>query len=487
MVTGPDTLLPIVVFDRQNSWHDLLAVASPHLDADGLKRLQGLLEAHAQTVVVERHYIDKDYRDTFTNYHSKRFRTPDARCTRLHFFNVPVTAEALLDRDTVEPHYLGYSIIRPTCPYCIGRTLLKPCISPPLSTCLCACEEKPTIQGTQLSISGFPFMSQEGDATVCAQSALWMQARYFSNRYPSYAEVTPFRLTALTHDYALGRLYPSGGLYVWQMAEALRRLTFAPVIYDRLQHGDQFEQLLYTYIESGIPVLAAFDNHVVTLFGHCSNYALLKTKGDDPQHLGYLYSSDACRAFVGHDDGSVPYRLLSDDDLPGAMSRRLSDVTQFVPALPEKVFLAAEHFRSLVLKLLEHPRTGIPTLSPKLAGRKPVLRMFLTSGRSYKRALAKRGMGDPAVEGVYRSLPLPHFIWLCEISDTDLYPERVMGEILWDATRNPYEEDGWIALHYPETLLVDQGTALNQEPKFIQFAKLAGSDYPVFRSNLVAI
>ncbi len=41
-----------------------------------------------------------------------------------------------------------------------------------------------------------------------------------------------------------------------------------------------------------------------------------------------------------------------------------------------------------------------------------VLRMYLTTVRSYKKKLTERSMGDPEVERLYRQMPLPHFIWV---------------------------------------------------------------------------
>src|SRR5262249_7785797 len=148
----------------------------------GLRRLNSCLGV-VRTVVIERHYIDKDYRDTFSNYHSKRFSTPPSRCLRLHFFDEPITRDQLRSAEQIQPSYCGYSIIRPTRPNCIGRTLLDPRKLQYPTGDLCTCEETLSIQGVILDVHGFPFISQDADVTVCAQSALWMVLRFFSNRY----------------------------------------------------------------------------------------------------------------------------------------------------------------------------------------------------------------------------------------------------------------------------------------------------------------
>ena len=121
MIDGENSVLPIVTFDDKTDWLALHRIAQPHLEKAGLGRLVAALSTSAKCVAVEREYIDKDYRDTFSNFHSKRFSTPRSRCLRLHFFDREVTRagfrEACLDANklkAVNDHNLGYSVIRPT-------------------------------------------------------------------------------------------------------------------------------------------------------------------------------------------------------------------------------------------------------------------------------------------------------------------------------------------------------------------------------------
>lgn len=499
MIDEPNGLLPILNFDNQTTWDDLTTIAQPHLDSGGSARLKESLDGIASSVVIERHYIDRDYRDTFSQYHSKRFITPDSRCIRLHFFDKSLDRSDIKSPEELQPSYIGYSVIRPTRPNCIGRTLIKPKCRPTTQGTVCECMESVSIQGTELSISGFPFISQDADVTVCAQASLWMLARYFSDRYHLYPETYPVQIGNLTRDYSVGRLFPSSGLYIWQLAEALRRLSFAPLLYSRDQysqisqqscHTDNFEHLLYTYIESGMPVLAAFDSHVVVLFGHVSDYSNLSNMAPETG-CNFIYSSVLNWAYVGNDDNGIPYQLISNNagqrQTPSYMSNTINQIKQFVAPLPEKVFLPAESFETLVKAILVRPNVGYQKLSPTISAATPVLRLFLTTGRSYKKQLTGRGMGNALVEDVYRNLPLPHFIWVCEISQQAIYPDQVLGEIIWDATRNAYEPDGWVALHYPEILIVDRGSALNTQPDFVRFTLTGSTNYPIYRSNLKEI
>jgi hypothetical protein len=495
MIDGETSILPIVTFDAKTNWGSLYHIARPHLEAKGLGRLVAALSSTAKCVAVEREYIDKDYRDTFSNFHSMRFSTPSSRCLRLHFFDRAVRRaefkEACLDEDKLKAlndHYLGYSIIRPTKPNSIGRTFLAPSSRGPASAFASLCAERVSILGTELEVSGFPFISQDSDVTMCAESAVWMIIRYFSNRYHLYPETYPFEVVTLTKDYSLGRIIPSSGLYVWQMAEALRRIGRPPLIYTRSSFKSDFEHLLYTYIESGIPVLAGLKDHVVVAFGHSSNFSA------KPKGRKMIFTSAFNNAFVINDDNSVPYQLLHKTGLvsgAGAQASRykFKDIVDFIAPLPEKVFLPAESFQTVVLAILEKSSDfGFKVLSPSLQKSRLVLQLFLTTGKSFKKHLAGRGMGNSLVEDAYRNLPLPHFVWVCEISSTDAFARHeIFGEILWDATRNAREPNGWIALHYPEVLIVDMGAALNGQQNLFKFNLKASSSYPLYKNNLEPI
>ena len=486
MIDGSNGFLPLLTFDGTDSWDTLQRLAAPDLDRNGIARLRKALSGAVKTVAVERHYIDKDYRDTFSNFYAKRFNTPDSRCVRLHFFRHDGRREDLKRAEKIQADYLGYAVIRPTRPNCLGRTMLAPEGRKSFSGSLCLCEETVTLQGTELMVRGFPFISQDADVTVCAHSALWMLVRYYSNRYALYPETRPYELARLTEDYTLGRWYPSSGLYVWQMTEALRRLGFNPVTYSREHFQRGFIHYLYTYIESGIPVIMATEKHALVAFGHQSEYIQPESS---PGEISF--SSQFNRAFVVNDDNQFPYQLLRIQEQKkrskGVESEfGFKDVVSFIAPLAEKIFLPAESFQKVVTKLLAHKDVGCQARSPRLSAAPLVLRLFLTTARSFKKRLTKRGMGHPDVEELYRNLPLPHFIWVCEISHMEDYTKNHMihGEILWDATRNAYEPEGWIAIHYPEALMVDLGSAQNQQQQLTEFPLQNSQVYPLYRNNL---
>lgn len=494
MIENPKGLLTVIQFDGTDGWDQIVPLCTEYLTRAGLTKLRRLLDSSVQSVAIERHYIDRDYRDTFSGFHSKKFVTPPSRTVRLHFFADPITAKNLRENKVPTGRYIGYAIIRPTRPNCIGRTLLNPVLIRGLVGTVCKCLEKVSIQGTEMPVEGFPFISQDGDATVCAESATWMVMRYFSNRYRSYREMQPFKITTATQNYARGeRVYPSRGLHLWQMAETLRREGFAPLTYFRENYKDAFDDLLYTYIESGFPVFALLRGHVVVALGHHSDYAT-----PIPAGKRFVKSSVFNRGFVINDDNYFPYQRI--EPRPAAAPAKpnpmisgypLEDVVAFSVPLPEKVFLAAEEFASLVDTLLNDHSMGVDANSPTLKAAPVILtRHFLTTCRSFKQHIQARGMGNLLVQDAYHDIPLPHFIWVCELSTPDLYvsgKQRIWGEVLWDATRNAYEPAGFIAVHYPEKLWIDAGSVLNEPARVKEWAIKAPATYPLFRSNLLEL
>lgn len=481
-------MFPAINFDAKDGWDRLLEMSGGYLDKRGLSRLVHVLDGQCRSVIVERQYLDKDYRDTFANFHAKRFSTPPSRCVRLHFFEEPIT-EMHLDSPEklhLESHYLGYSVIRATRPNSIGRTLLSHHLRKDPGSHLCLCKEKVQVLGEKLEIRGFPFISQDADATVCAESSLWMILRYLSNRYPNYAETLPFQITKLASNHALGsRVFPSSGLASWQLAEALRLRDVSPMIYSREQFKDDFEHLLYTYIESGFPLLTTVDGHVFVSFGHSSDFASVPTTVAGK----FRYTSCFNESLTICDDNHFPYQCLR-RDATGKTSCcsgfTFADINEFIVPLPEKVFLSAEAAQKAIENVLNDPGTGIARLSPSLAGEDLTLRLFLTTGRALKSKLTQRGMGNDLVATLYRQVPLPHFVWVCEISVTSEYvsDSNIRGEILWDATRNAYEPNGWLALHYPELLILDTGSILNGPQQLESFPLPTSIPYRLFQSNL---
>lgn len=477
----------LVQVKASDDWRSLAEILPEFAEAKQIEPRLGRLFGHGElTIAIERQYIDKDYRDTFSAYFSKRFHTPWSRCVRLHFFRGSIALDQI--RDIPNEAYLGYSVLRPLDTGGLGRTLLAGCLveSTRESEHLHAksCDEQVNLLGRDFKISGFPYIGQDTEVAVCAQAALWMMVRYFSNRYPNYREIGPHQLAHLVSDFSLGRIFPSPGLAIWQASEILRRLGFHPVIHElgtfekdpslaqKLGFaGDKpekaFQHLFYTYIESGIPLLVAYKSHAVVAFGHASDYHEQPAKADASTD-GFYHSSVWNRRFLIHDDARLPYQFL---DLDDASSRPFSDVEAFIAPMPEKTFLPADEYQRLALGLLRSPEFGWAEKAPDLAEASAkgeiVLRSFLTTGSNLKRSLEERGM-DPQFKEAYLHYSLPHFIWISEIHSLAKYPNECIGQIVWNGTASSRDAKGFLFLHYPEVLFMNTTPHFNRPLRPLQ-------------------
>ena len=177
--------------------------------------------------------------------------------------------------------------------------------------------------GTELRVSGFPYISQDTDVTICAHAASWMVFRYYSEKYPNYAEAHPFEITQMTADQSHGRLIPSKGLTIYQLSEMFSHFGFYPEIYLRGNMPDPeiFDRVLYYYLESGIPVVAGLldKGHAISLFGHVSDYSIALPAGSAG------HSADYVQGWIANDDNHMPYQVLPRPDLPAGRFAHTSD------------------------------------------------------------------------------------------------------------------------------------------------------------------
>ena len=166
-----------VILEGASRW-DALDAAHQELKPWALKILKDGLDAYAKTIVVEPRYICKDHRDLYSNFYSKKFIERSSVCKRLHFFARTGISNAslLFDSESLVDDYIGFAVIRPVAKRCIGRTVIDPWLvgrSIKDDYFSLRTSFKTHISGQALVARGYPYMSQDGEATVCAHTALW--------------------------------------------------------------------------------------------------------------------------------------------------------------------------------------------------------------------------------------------------------------------------------------------------------------------------
>lgn len=116
-----------------------------------------------------------------------------------------------------------------------------------------------------------------------------------------------------------------------------------------------------------------------------------------------------------------------------------------------------------------------------------VIRLFMASSRSYK-AYRMHTMKDPFVKQLYTLIPMPRFIWVCELYRWGDYDDLLaFGEIVIDATSAASRgHRSLILMHYPKVIAYrhpDQA-----EDGFDDMAELEEDDlFSGYQKNLIPI
>lgn len=446
--------------------------------------------ALARSVLVERHYVDRDHRAAFSYFYSRQFRGTPSLCERLHFFASDQEDWDALGGEHAPPasSYLGYVIRRPTASAPIGRSVLAiDAAKVPGARVYCSGRFEPHINDTRFQVDGVPFAQQDSMVMSCAETSIWISARVMSKNF-HHPLILPDEITRpeIIGRADHGRLLPSNGLTANQMTHALSALGFEPIHYDweafRSSHIDPIETCT-PYLVSKIPTILAFPGHAVTACG------LIRRAGAPrPDEKVFLHSvHEWIEGLIIQDDSRGPYRIVARDAATHAALRRSDVSSLLITRVPERPSVdrcscwCARHVEGILIPLPERMYlTGADAqhfaqtvLAPD--GLLPALRDILE-------LLAKRGHGDartfldaalhqrhgglvysvrcrksvdvrrdfalarPRVREIMRDVPLPRQLWAIEVTTREAFereePEQrfLYGELYLDATAHKHAD-----------------------------------------------
>lgn len=448
---------------EQDAWNVVRRYTEERLTDWGINLLRGGLDGHAQTILVEPHYVCRDYRDLFSKFYSKKFVTRSPLCSRLHFFSDTVASIDSVMAGRHKDSYIGYSVVQPVRERCLGRSVFDPKkVGKPGNGFYCLrTRNEVHINGVEYEVMGYPYISQSKEAMVCSHAALWGVCRYLSSRYSGYGEVHPYGLIELTARSS-GRRVPYRGMTYQDYCEILAAFGCHPVaLFPRDTEQSNWTKDretffdIYAYVESGFPVLASIGGHVTALIGHTVN-----------DHLGlhtvdrsrYFNSFALVKQFVAVDDNFFPYQLLGfkddDDNYAHVFSSpdkkytpSLESIIAAVVPLPEKAFLTPQKARTLSYEYFNQVSAEIDDVLKELncGGEKLVARLFLASTNSFKRrklrsAMGMLGNGPDRLSQLPVDLNLPHFVWVMELAPLSLHNAgQCIGEVVLDASSSEDE------------------------------------------------
>lgn len=441
----------IVTIERIEDYLKLREIIpEAYLSTNVMNLFQESLSSIVKTVIVEYPYVDKDYRSTYYGFYSKRHRAYSQFCYRLHLFEKPLESEK--DLSEVSDVYLGSIVLRPTEVTTLGRTLLSPRAIRDFNGFVCEANFENNLLGAPLKVKTFPHIMQDTDVTVCAHAVCWMIARYYSEKQSVYPERLAFDIAEAVKDFSGGRIIPSRGLTLGQVSEVLASIGFHPEIFIRNLYDDKdiFYDLLYCYVESGIPVVGAMSGkeHAVAILGHgtlrSASEICNRTRGT---FVNVRHCSDR---LIMNNDNCLPFApLLAQSGQSGQGTEYfLDDVDAFVVPQYEKTYLNAEN----VLKL--YPRLAAGGIV-EIPEKQYMLRVYMTSSRSYKRNIRNSSDINDMMRQAQLEIPMPKFIWIIELAAPEHY-DQMKTDFRWliDATANQYESFPFLVVHDHKKLIL---------------------------------
>lgn len=319
--------------------------------------------------------------------------------------------------------YYGYIVLRPTVVGTkFGRTLINPRILINEKAYIALYDFKAHIAGNTMSISSFPWKSQETDISVCAHTATWTILRYFGNKFKNYADTTIGEIVNVANN-DWGRKTPSIGLNPIQVSDIIKKYGFSPLILQcEKELDDKFIEEVMAYIESGLPMVGFLYpiRHAVSIIGHG---LMDKNILDDPILVKSVMDSEI--DVVPHvklvsdlyvmDDNLFPYKkmMLGWADSQGDMRYGAAELKYCVVPLYLRMQLVYNEVYARFKTWMKERVMDWETPC--------VSRIYITSANSLKsEALQTIGMNEQLVE-VILNLSLPRFVWCIDLANFQEY------------------------------------------------------------------
>jgi hypothetical protein len=438
-------------------------------------------------VLIEYPYVDKVYRDSFYTYFSSKHTKYERDCVRLSFFNLKFEETDFHSEKAIvklQDNFLGYIVLRPLERKLIGRSLLSPNALKKTDFSCCIVKTTASVNGIKFHIEGFPHSSQDSETITCAETTLWVVMEYFGHRYAEYKPILPSTIINVLSASSYERQKPSVGLQPSQISYALKEFGFGVKIYSSETYGEEFRKILFHYVQSGIPVIAAltYDSHEVKqeddskriVIGHAVTYiglggldlqVIKKAKVTDTLENGVaplqiIDSSTFQRDLIAIDDNVPAYQRTNFDKPAGYYSNKMANcrISSIIVPLYHKIYLEAVLAKQLIFSTLTDKTFGLLHQQPL------VLNFYLTSSRSYKNERLRNKSIGTLHKQLLMYTNMPKFIWVAEISTKSLFSKnKGIGFILLDATAtNQNLDDLLIFVAYPTATYAYDGDELKK-------------------------
>ena len=392
-------------------------------------------------VVIETPYIDKVYRNAFYNYFSSKLYLPSRDCMRLSFIETDSLSDKLNNEnfERIRTGYKGFVILRPLSHAVIGRNVIskEALDTDQAQLAICRSSIPSSCLGIKTEAYGFPHSSQDGEMMTCAETTIWSIMEYFGNKYPEYTPIPPSEILEILKPTAYERQLPSNGLTFDQIASVFNHRGFGCKVYNNADNP-MFKEIMACYVESGIPVAVCLESevdqegHAVVAVGHkvVDRTDIASSNKVEIEGKSYYIWNNLVDEFVFNDDNLVPYTVAPFNEptkgYTGSMSWPNVKISNIIVPLNAKIYLDAEKAigaANYIVACYMDVRD------------QSVIRTFLASSRSYRQYLMDNDDISAEAKDIYVKIPMPKFVWICEISDlVACERSKVNGIVIIDAT-----------------------------------------------------
>jgi hypothetical protein len=443
-----------------------------------LKNLATMLsELDCRAVIAQEPTLEKEYQAEFKAYYSTTFENYKRYSRRLHFFSVGALAEEdtldFIDRVCAasaskgNAHqtegYLGFVNVRPVNSSPIGRSVL---VKPQKCQFLTVAESfRTTVAGNTLRVHGAPFMQQDSAVSACAHVAIWTALRVRRKSDGRDAVTIAEVASAVDGGVLFGPVLPTQGLSIHTIIGVLERFGYhghniptkrytqassaadGGIMFMRSTDArDRIKELVYPYLESGIPVILLFKqdgadfSHAAVAVGHDWRKANItfgalhrEIQVGENEKFSVLSPVNWINSLYVQDDSRGPYQAVGHSSKPYAFE----NVTTVIPVVPKDIYVMAEDCYPTaheVIKFLfrvakESAKEGNAGFQHATSlNQSLVVRPLLTSRHEFRRWAADNTSG--ALQRFYRRRHLPERLWVIEINQKYGY---VQSQLIDDA------------------------------------------------------
>lgn len=368
-------------------------------------------------------YIENEWRDSYDLYYSKTLYKYCTNLTkRIHFISENINDV----KEISQENYIGYINLRPIPLSQISRIRFK-CTSNAFATfmneeiyCL-SIDTVVNLPHISVKFNSFPIYSQDGMVAICAHADLLMISKYMYKKF----NFNNYKLKdIIKNDIILnnnGRNLPSEGLNILQILSILNHNNYNPVS-TYFINGEYNNIPIFNYInsflESGLPVILAFNGHVILIIGHMHNSKKHYLIADDSTyHITNSFKKDEAHVAIIEEN-----EILNE----------LKNTTVFVIAPTFDRFYFHYQYLSLIIdEYKELAKEDIKINVRNIEGIDSFninTREILVESSELKQFLHQCG------DNSYENVMMPHYVWFVEGYLNDIQESNLIHYFVVDAS-----------------------------------------------------